>query len=719
LQDRLGRSTGDIYNAARIDEGLSAIRQEFLDRNFLNTRVEATRQYDPATNTVRLAVDIRPGEQTVIDTGNEISEEEVRNLVPIFEEGDFDPDLIREGRARIIEYLQQEGYFEASVDGPEIIPATAESPTRVVFLITKGDRHSVKSVEFRGNTYFTADQLQGRIKIRPATFPRFLNHGLFSGEFADSDEATIRNMYRRAGYDAAFVEVRNEDAPDHQITVVFDITENQRYQVEHMVFTGNSNMPEADLRQAITLNEGDPYSPEEVENARRALTGLYYAAGYPDVRIDVTADRDADSLGWLLTYRISEGRRYRIGEIVIAGNTRTADKFIRRTSGLEAYTSWYDPEKILAAQQRLYATGLFRHVDIVPLDRDTGEIRTLLIQIEEAKHITVTPSVGVKEYTGARVTLDIVHNNVFGGNRALGFRFRWGVHESQFQTTYHEPRLFNHESLDGYGILTAETTNRPQYESSGVELALQVQKRLSALKRLLFTASYQTVDLRDVKVNPIVRLFPDEEGIIQIARLGTSFVSDSRDDALDPRRGVFSTSTLQIANRRWGSEVNFLGLSNQTTYQTRYGTGTLAFSSRIGYKIPYGDTLELPITERYFAGGSTTLRGFGLDEAGPAGGGQLLTIGNAEYRVPFKSFSIGELGGALFYDTGNVFVRPGLFALKDFTHSAGLGLRFKTPLGPVRFDVGFNLFPKTRIDENGVPVREERTHYFFTLGHTF
>jgi outer membrane protein insertion porin family len=101
------------------------------------------------------------------------------------------------------------------------------------------------------------------------------------------------------------------------------------------------------------------------------------------------------------------------------------------------------------------------------------------------------------------------------------------------------------------------------------------------------------------------------------------------------------------------------------------------------------------------------------------GGGQLLTIGNVEYRVPIKSFSLGDLGGALFYDTGNVFERPSDFSLNDFTHSAGVGLRFKTPLGPVRFDVGFNLNPKMRINDDGNPVREGRTHFFFTLGHTF
>jgi len=330
-----------------------------------------------------------------------------------------------------------------------------------------------------------------------------------------------------------------------------------------------------------------------------------------------------------------------------------------------------------------------------------------------------TPGIGVKEYAGPRITLDVYHNNILGGNRALGARIRLGLYEQQFQTTYHEPRLFNHEDLDGYATLTMENRNQVSFKSNDVEFSLQVRKRLSQTKNVLTTASYQTVNLKDIKVDPIVRRFPDLEGIIQIARVGLSFVTDNRDDPLDPKRGVFTTSTFQIASKGLGSEVDFLSLFNQSTYQKKSGVGTLALSNRIGWKVPYGDTLELPITERYFAGGSTTLRGFDVDEAGPPGGGQLLTIENVEYRVPIKTFSFGTLGGAAFYDTGNVFERPADFSFAEYTHSAGLGLRFLTPLGPVRFDVGFNLNPKTRLNENGLPEREKRTQLFFTLGQAF
>ena len=724
LQDAFHVSTGDLYSASEVDKGVAEIQRKFLDRNFLNTRVEATTEYDAATNRVRLAVTILPGQETVIDTGGQIPDEEVRDLVPIFEEGAFDPDLIREGRDRIVEYLQEKGYFEAIVEDPQVIPSSPGNPTRIIFAVKPGDRHRVKHVLFRGNNVFSPEALQERLRIRPGGF---LARGRFSDALAKADVVTIQNMYRAAGYEAAFVEVHHEDDAEHKISVVFDITENEHYRIERVVFDGNLTVPEEDLRRAIRIKEGDFFSPEAAEIARTALTRLYYKMGYPDVRIDATADRNPATNDRLLTYRISEGRKYKVGEILVAGNTRTADKFIRTKSGLKEYQTPYNPEDILTGQRQLYSTGLFSYVEIAALDRDTGDLRTVLIQVEEAKPIVVTPGVGVKEYAGPRVTLDVSHNNLWGLNRSLGMRLRVGVYEQQFQTTYHEPRLFNHEDLDGLGTLTIENRNQPSFKTTGVELSLQVRKHLSTTRSFLTTASYQMVNLKDININPIVRRFPDLEGVIQIARLGASFISDTRDDAVDPKTGMFSTSTFQVASKGLGSEVNFLSLFNQTTFQkssgkrTRQkplGTRILALSSRIGWKVPYGDTNELPITERYFAGGSTTLRGFGVDDAGPLGGGQLLTIGNVEYRVPLKSFSFGDLGGAIFYDTGNVFERPRDFSLWDFTHSAGLGIRFLTPLGPVRFDTGFNLRPKTRMVD-GNPVQEERVRFFFTLGHPF
>jgi outer membrane protein insertion porin family len=718
IEDALDISSGDVFNSAELDKGLAAIRQLLLDKSLLNTPVNAEPVYNTSTNTVRLDVKVDAGQETIIDTGGRIPDDEIRKLIPIFEEGEFDQDLVLEGRARIVEYEQQQGYFEARVEGPDIVPASAGNPLRISFRIYQGERHRVRSIRFEGNTVFSDAQLRERIKVRAAGFPGFLTHGLLSDQLVADDIKTIQNMYRSVGYEAAFVEEHRSDSANHEIDLVFEIIENQRYLVESITISGNTELPESELRSILKFKAGDFYSPAETADARTALMAHYYAQGFPNVRIEATADRNTETGGRQINYQISEGRRYRVGSLFITGNTRTAEKLIKRASGLKEY-EYFNPEDVLRAQQKLYATGLFTHVDVVPLDQESGDLRTILIQVEEAKAIVLTPGIGVREDTGPRVTLDISHNNLLGGDRSLGLRLRFGINERQVQATYHEPRLFNHESLDGFGTLTVERTEQKRYQAKRLELALQVRKRINTTNSFLTTASYQRVDLKDFKLSPVVRRLVDLKGVTYISKLGASFISDHRDSAVDPKRGLFNTSTFQIAGRPWGSEVDFISVAHQSSFFKPAGIGTFAISSRVGWKLPYGDDDELPITERYFAGGSTTLRGFGLDEAGPPGGGQLLTLANLEYRIPFKKLSIGELGGALFYDTGNVFERPRDFSPADFTHSIGPGLRFQTPLGPVRFDIGFNLRPKLRVQADGQTQRERTTHLFFTLGHAF
>jgi outer membrane translocation and assembly module TamA len=241
---------------------------------------------------------------------------------------------------------------------------------------------------------------------------------------------------------------------------------------------------------------------------------------------------------------------------------------------------------------------------------------------------------------------------------------------------------------------------------------------------LVLSASYQTVNLRDILVNPAASQFPTVNGIIQIARAGASLIRDGRKnrdgihEITDPQSGSYHTTTLQIASRKLGSEVNFASLFNLSNFYVRRPNGVLVFSTRLGWKQPYGGDRDLPISERFFTGGSTSLRGFATDEL-RAGGGQVITVANLEYRKPFNIPRLPGIGAAVFYDTGNVFEKAADFTVRDLTHTGGAGLRYQTPFGPVRVDLGVNLQPKDRIRSDGLVRRDKRFRVFLTLGNVF
>jgi outer membrane protein assembly factor BamA len=369
-------------------------------------------------------------------------------------------------------------------------------------------------------------------------------------------------------------------------------------------------------------------------------------------------------------------------------------------------------------------------VEIVTLEQGAPGTRNVLIQVEDAKPVLLAYGVGYHEFEHLRGTFEVSHNNLFGLNRSLSLRVRGSGRERLAQSTYREPRLFNHE-LEGYASAFVQHMERPFFSADRIDFSIQVLKRFSARDNFLLTSSYQTVNPSDIGVNPHSVDDPSQLGpcqICQIVRVGTSLITDRSNDPLNPSSGFYNTITLQLASTALKSELNFTSVFDQFNFYVPLGIGTLATSARFGWNHPFGKTAEfapgqtqqLPPTERYFAGGSTTLRGFGLDEARPRSepsldGGNVMAIGNVEYRFPLRRLPLEGIGAALFYDVGNVFRRVADIAWSELTHSAGFGLRYQTPVGPVRLDFGFNLKPATRPD--GTP--EAKMKVFFTLGNPF
>jgi outer membrane protein insertion porin family len=706
LLDALKIHPGEEFSSNKLEEGIGNVRGKFTDLGFLNTRVNVQQPYSDATHRVDLEVTVEPGQFTLVETrGYDMSNKTLRQLVPVFEEGAVDPDLVEEGRVAIDRYLRQRGYFEAEVTS-EIIEAPLDNAIQINYMVTPGVRHRIEEVRIFGNSVFTSGEIRNRIRTRKS---RLFNRGLFSPEIQEDDVRTIEAMYRNAGYEGTTV-VGDYEEIDHALTITLNIQEGKQLPVDLIGFVGNDAIGEQELRNAISLKEGDIYKPPAVDQSRAAITQLYYSRGYADVQVEPLVNRIQTNNGMGVSFQITEGDSYKIGRILVAGNTLTEDKIIRRNTKLYEGTP-YNPEVLLESQQSLYATGLFNRVEIVPLQENLPGLRNLLIQVEDAAAILLTYGVGYQEWENVRGTVEITHSNLFGLDRSISLALRGSQKTQRAQATYHEPWLFNHP-LDGFASAFVEHEEQPYFTANQINFSVQALKRFSAGRSVLFTASYQTVNLQDIRQNPFAQQFPEEKGIIQIASLGTSYIRDHRNDVINPTSGSFHTTTFQIANQALGSEVNFTSFFNQSAFYAPAPKGVLATSFRFGWNQPYGPTDQLPVTELYYAGGSTTLRGFGLDQAG---NGNALVIGNIEYRAPLPIFPIKGVGGALFYDTGNAFAKITTIHYSDVTHSAGFGFRYQTPLGPVRIDFGFNLRPK----ELSTGLKQERMHVFFTLGNPF
>ena len=398
-------------------------------------------------------------------------------------------------------------------------------------------------------------------------------------------------------------------------------------------------------------------------------------------------------------YTVSEGEKIRVDDIHIIGSQQTRNKTVTRNITFHEGDP-LSPEQLLTSQQQLYALGLFNRVDVVPVNvKQSDNYRPVIIRLEDSSPIILGYGGGYQDREGPRGTIEISHNNLFGLARSISFRTRASFREQRGQITYKEPRLFNRD-LDSFVTLFAERTRRVSFNTTRTNAALQILKRFRAVDNYFVRYNFETVDLSDVRVNPLAT-GQINLGTLKLSTFSTAWLRDTRDDPIEPMRGFFNTLNFSAASRAYGSQANLLSFFGQSqTYRRVSRNAVLATSLRLGWIAPYGVTPEVPISERFFAGGSTSLRGFGLDEAGPRDpesgaplGGNALIIANIELRLPVTE----NLVVAPFYDTGNVFARVKDIKLSSFSNTLGFGFRYKTPFGPLRIDIGFNLSPPERV----------------------
>jgi outer membrane protein insertion porin family len=316
---------------------------------------------------------------------------------------------------------------------------------------------------------------------------------------------------------------------------------------------------------------------------------------------------------------------------------------------------------------------------------------------------------GFRTDDGPRGLFEITNTNLLGRLYTSSFRTRISRREQLGQLSFTNPRPFGYK----WPMLVStfyQREERDPFDANRLTGLVQVERQFSDEQFLILRYSFSNVIISDVTDPERLRR---QDATAKIGRLSGSFLWDRRDSALDPTQGNFTTFDVSVAARRLGGNENFVRLfaEHQRYYRLPLRSTVFAADARIGLADPYGRSTTIPISERFFAGGSTTLRGFSFENAGPRElnprelgqtqpvGGNALVILNAELRFPIWE-RLG-LGGAVFYDGGNVFANVSDIEWRKFSHTVGFGLRLKTPVGPIRLDFGLlaqrePLVPRTR-----------------------
>ena len=739
---------------ARTNGGVRGVLGKYAKQDRLTAEVDLQKlDYDSQQNRLRPTLNIVPGPKikvTAVET--KVSKRVLKRYVPVFEESAVYNDLLVEGKRNLEDYFQSQGYYDADVDF-RLQPPTNDLE-KIEYVISRGQRYKLVHMTIEGNRYFRTHLIQERMFMQPSAFT--LRRGRYSEAFRRKDEQNITDLYQANGFRDVKVSTtvdRNYQGKTGQVAVTVHIAEGAQWLVDRLVMKGMSQLPEAGVASQLTSRAGEPFSEANVANDRSFVLNYYSARGFPGANFQAAWHPSGTAHHVDLDYTIQEGNRQYVRDVLISGLYTTRRSLVERTLGIKAGDPLSSVSQ-LEGQKRLYDLGVFARVDTAIQNPD-GETnhKYLLYNFDEANRYRLTVGLGAQVAnfgtpsttslsapagtTGfsPQVSVDLSRQNFFGLGHTVSLRGAYSTLEKRASLTYLQPRLRDIQGLDvTYSVLFDNSLDVRTFASKREEGSVQVSDKFSKSVTGLVRFAYRRVSVGSVVI-PVL-LVPQLLQPVRIGMLSANLSQDRRDNPANPQTGIYNTADIGVAGKFFGSQRSFARiLLRNATYYHLGAHLVLARQTRFGIIQPFSvapdtDAQEsVPLPERFFGGGADSLRAFPYNQAGPRDigaslvpggpssqptgfplGGNALLFNNVELRFPL----IGQnIQGVLFYDLGNVYssVRNISFRfhqrnLQDFdytVHAPGFGLRYQTPVGPVRVDVAYSLNPPSFLGFSGTP----------------
>ncbi|HKP86933.1 MAG TPA: translocation/assembly module TamB domain-containing protein [Blastocatellia bacterium] len=711
--------------------------------------------------------------------GVKLSSKKLRELLPVETQG-FSRPLARLGERNLENYLQEQGYFFATVRS-RCEPADCSGPNiHLYYDVQPGQRYDLDDIRIEGTDQLGMRDVGGDLQSKKASLfgaiPLVKSlplvggyaRGITSNDRIRRDREIIRARMADLGFRSARVTSRTDTKPQSpDLILVFQVDEGPRATVADVTFRGNAILSSADLRKAIAISNDDAFSPTKARQATQNIKGRYAEQGFLDTTapysiVDLAPDRV------MLEYDITEGPRAIVAEIDVSGQTKTREASIRRFFAFEP-GDVLTPAAIRRTQRDLYATGAFSEVSIRHEQMAGGnpDARKVTVQVTESKPLLMVYGIGFSTDEGPRGLLQLTNTNLFGRANSISLRMRGSFREELVQLQYTDLRVFSSDwaatisaFYDRNSNLRTFTQRRlvgggtapnngPGFGIDRFVAFLQAERKFTDTTSLRLRYSFENSKLFNIENIPLEEIARNETAI-RLGLFSAGLTRDTRNSALNPTKGQLISFEHSVAARPFGGNEAFNKFF--TNYQRYYQLSpttpglrdtVLAFASRIGLAAPFnirgsgpGGTItevdrQLPISQRFFAGGATTLRGFRFEQAGPQGileprnaeelptlvplGGDAMVVLNFELRYPLTK----QLRLVPFYDFGNVFRKVSDIDLSGMTHTIGLGLRLNTPIGPVGIDYGYLLNPPSFTSATGIILRQPQGVIHIRFGQTF
>jgi outer membrane protein assembly factor BamA len=751
---------GKPYHHSTLNRATKLLQARLQKQGWLGAHVTLVgAEYHSETNRADIHFSVDLGEKTNVQIeGAHLWSWTRKSLLPVYQGIGVDDESVQEGRQAIESYFQAKGYFDVKV---ETRVNKSSSGGTITYRIVRGQKHKVGAVTLMGNASIPSAQLTPHLTVQKK---HLFSVGKFSDQLIRASVKNLTAVYQSEGFSSVKVtaELFNRTG---DVQVSFRVAEGPRDVVNSLTIEGADTFPQSQFAPGgLKVVAGQPYSQAHVEQDRANIVAHYLQAGYLNCSFRETATEASKSEPHRINviYNIDEGPRVNTGNVLTLGRVHTQQRLIDRdVAGVKREQPLTETELLTSGSKLYDHTGVFDWAEVDPKRPITTQTtEDVVVKVHEAQRNSATYGVGFEvidrggsipsgtvalpnlppiglpsnfktseaTFYGPRGSFQYTRNNVDGKGDSVSVTGFAGRLDQRAAAYYIVPN-FQWTLWKATTSFSYERDEENPIFSSQQELAtMQIQRNLDRNRKntLFLRYSFSKVDLTRILIPALV---PEEDQHIRLSTIAANFTRDTRDNPLDEHKGVLDSIEIDFNSTKLGSSADFAKVTAQAAlYRRGFHNIVWASSVRIGLAQPFSNSF-VPLSEEFFSGGGNSLRGYPLDGAGPqrevyvcsagqssgcpeiqvpAGGNELLLI-NSEARIPLP-FKKG-LGIVPFYDGGNVFPSVGFHDFTSlYSNNVGIGLRYATPVGPIRIDVGRNLNPVAGINA---------TQYFVTIGQAF
>ncbi|MBI5575865.1 MAG: outer membrane protein assembly factor BamA [Deltaproteobacteria bacterium] len=693
IRQAMKTKAGGEFDLARIREDVKAV---YRMGYFTDVRFDA--EEVPGGYRITIIVTEKPIVSSVRIEGNkEVEAADIRAALTVKERNLFKEDQAKESARKVLELYQNKGFFDTTVNSK--VEEEADGSMRVGFRIEEGEKLKIVKMRVTGNLYFPGKTILKQMDTSEKGFWSFLTEsGTFKKDVIENDIRKIEALYQNNGFLDSKISDPMVKRGKKGLEITIHVFEGRQYRVGQIRFTGESDIPEADLRKAVKLKRGEVMNREVLLADLLELTTLHNDKGYAQAIVSPIVEKRKEYPVADLTIKTDRGGKFRFGRVEITGNSKTLDRIIRRELEVEDGLI-YTATGLKESKENLGRTSYFKDVKITTAPSKTPGQMDVKVDVQEGPTGTLSGGAGYSSLDKIFGVIQLTENNLFGRGWKASLSSQFGARRTVYQLDFRDPHIFDTD----YSLLLSAYKTDVKYpdfrrRAKGGKIGVGYQFTKYTVASVSFRMDETLITDPGSAASTILKE-EFSKGTQKTRSISPSITRNTTDKMFDPSKGSVQSATLEYAGGPLGGDSDFVKyFLNARKYYSIFPPTVLSANILWGHTITTVGG-RVPIFERFFLGGPYSIRGFKARTVSPKDpntgeliGGNKELFMNVEYIFPI----VGEYGfkGVVFFDAGNAYRQgdwpwngPGL------KYAAGTGIRWYSPMGPLRFEFGWNLKP--------------------------